>query len=133
MNCSSSGFSSRKMLALMVASFVVALAVVALSPQPAMAYQKFPLHRCGDTGKEECGYGSVSTNGKKSWACDTRKDGRALKVRIWRDGKYSGEITDPNGAKQGCGMHESTDKVSHLKVCSTKGTSSRCKRFYVVD
>jgi hypothetical protein len=77
------------------------------------------LYRCD--GIQKCGYGGVTNNHTRVYACDTRGDGYGFRTWYFLRNTQNGYVDDPNGSDSGCGAAypgTASNPVISFQVCS---------------
>jgi hypothetical protein len=103
---------------------VVSVTFVALLGTLSTPASAHDVHAVGPFGcgfpPASCGFGQVRDQHEIIDACDTKADGKTLRVKYeLRNGSF-GQVDDPNGATAGCGIVRvgATSRIAKIAVCS---------------
>ncbi|MFJ5548732.1 hypothetical protein [Streptomyces sp. NPDC093225] len=78
------------------------------------------VYYCGSWLNKRCGYGGVTDNNLRVFACDTYANGEGFFTQWWLTNGESGWVADPNGSEAGCGEWWATgaSRVASYQACT---------------
>lgn len=95
----------------------------------AMAHDAYTdISPCG-AANGRCGYGGITNNHTRAYACDTYPDGFGVVTYYFFKGAAGGFVVDPNGSDSGCGSAtpgSASKPISSWMFCIKSTPNYRC-------